>query len=234
MKKLTFDNLNDGRLYEIQNILSLARIENFYVNDRNPAYARFDAKHSSEEAMIIEILAAKKEFITEWENNSFQKRMYDGEPFFVISPDSLSISSEYKDFIESSNLLFYANLMFRYDKTSNSLVEPLTNLKIRLLDKSDIREAGDVDYKFLNDEIEKCINVSPIVIDKSVDTKIMEVRKEDFGKGSNHLYKGFFDYIKKDSLFEFKDRFEKVKNVTSKVDEVEEKNKKYIKEAKHE
>ena len=188
MKKLTFDNLNDGHLYEIQNILSLARIENFYVNDRNPAYARFDAKHSSEEAMIIEILAAKKEFITEWENNSFQKRMYDGEPYFVISPDSLSISSEYKDFIESSNLLFYANLMFRYDKTSNSLVEPLTNLKIRLLDKSDIREAGDVDYKFLNDEIEKCINVSPIVIDKSVDTKIMEVRKEDFGKGSNHLY----------------------------------------------
>lgn len=234
MKKLTFDNLNDGHLYEIQNILSLARIENFYVNDRNPAYARFDAKHSSEEAMIIEILAAKKEFITEWENNSFQKRMYDGEPYFVISPDSLSISSEYKDFIESSNLLFYANLMFRYDKTSNSLVEPLTNLKIRLLDKSDIREAGDVDYKFLNDEIEKCINVSPIVIDKSVDTKIMEVRKEDFEKGSNHLYNGFFDYIKKDSLFEFKDRFEKVKNVTSKVDEVEEKNKKYIKEAKHE
>lgn len=215
-KRVYLDELEDGNYYELNNLFGLIGISNFYVNDRG--YTSFDTRHYSEKTIITELIDANSD-------DNYPKRMYLEDPDFTIYPDTNFVEQKYSKYVKEKGLkrnIFSKDIMLKlilkYNESDNTFIEPLSNLKIRILNSNDLKSNGDATISYLQEETNNSINISPIsiLVDKYNPRFIPIIQsscKEELMNSDNRKYADFFKYLKKESYKDFKVSLSKFKEI---------------------
>lgn len=175
MKQVKNYNLKDGHYYEMGNFLNFLCISNLVINHADLEVSKYDEKKLLEGLFFSELtnpdIKDESDFI-----NFFE------DAFVDMNGDKIDGDSE--------------RLVVKYNSDDNSLTEPLSGLKARIIDVDDI-VCPPTNVRLVDRELERSLNDTPVLayINEDDDEdlfnmkNVVEVDEKYIKKSNNAKYK---------------------------------------------